>query len=476
MNRLFRLIVPIFFLSGQVAVANPTLWELVRKAQDTEPKSIEWQAVMQEVSEEVNIDLAYAPDLSGPTLGQLLKEKNPNLLAKIEAGIRLCDGNWLQVSSACGTPRKDIAWRRVEALLKANHDHRWLYFRPKGLVTAGCLILIYNPKLFTSFFEMPDNPPPLWHHLTKAIVEGGPRWNGFLRKARDAHADLQWSSPTGDSILEVVRSFKPTIYDLHFKPPAIAQNYKDPSILGAGAGGLVWQATRVSDSLVVAVKCLRKAQIEEWELTWPPAEATLHKSLDHPNILSLIEAIDVGETVYLVTERMPAEFFNYIQEKDHLDESQCRFFMRQILSAVDYMHKKKICHRDLKLENMLLDKDGNIKIVDFGFACEFSEKKLSLLCGTPGYLAPEILMQEDYEGPKADIWALGVGFVAMATGFLPFSDNENTVALKYTLATGVSAALQVLFAGIFRYADTRFTMADILASAFMTVASDDKLK
>lgn len=102
-------------------------------------------------------------------------------------------------------------------------------------------------------------------------------------------------------------------------------------------------------------------------------------------------------------------------------EDNCKFFFRQIAEAMRYMHSNLICHRDLKLENILVSDKQKIKIIDFGFGIRTPEDvNLKIFCGTSSYMAPEIVRKQEYNGFKADVWALGVVLHVMLTGRFPF--------------------------------------------------------
>ena len=104
-----------------------------------------------------------------------------------------------------------------------------------------------------------------------------------------------------------------------------------------------------------------------------------------------------------------------------LSEQEARSIFTQICSGVSYCHAKHIVHRDIKLENILLDDYNNVKIIDFGFSITIDpEKKLNVFCGTPSYMAPEIVAKLYYRGNAADVWALGVCLYAMVCGRFPF--------------------------------------------------------
>ena len=122
------------------------------------------------------------------------------------------------------------------------------------------------------------------------------------------------------------------------------------------------------------------------------------------------------------------ELFDYILQHKYLKENVAKKLFAQLVSGVDYMHSKGLIHRDLKLENLLLDKHRNIIISDFGFVNSYNKDKNDLMktsCGSPCYAAPElVLTQSPYSGRKVDIWSLGVILYAMLAGYLPFDDDS----------------------------------------------------
>lgn len=119
------------------------------------------------------------------------------------------------------------------------------------------------------------------------------------------------------------------------------------------------------------------------------------------------------------------ELYDYLSERKVLSEHEARRIFRQIATAVFYCHKHKICHRDLKLENILLDQVGNAKIADFGLSNVFDEQRLlSTFCGSPLYASPEIVKGTPYHGPEVDCWSLGVLLYTLVYGAMPF-DGSN---------------------------------------------------
>lgn len=152
------------------------------------------------------------------------------------------------------------------------------------------------------------------------------------------------------------------------------------------------------------------------------------KMLSHPNIVNLVEVMKSGKYIGIVLEYASGgELFDYILQHKYLKENVAKKLFAQLVSGVDYMHSKGLIHRDLKLENLLLDKHKNVIISDFGFVNSYNKDKNDLMktsCGSPCYAAPElVLTQAPYEGRKVDTWSLGVILYAMLAGYLPFDDD-----------------------------------------------------
>ncbi|KAL2709135.1 Protein kinase domain-containing protein [Kluyveromyces marxianus] len=202
--------------------------------------------------------------------------------------------------------------------------------------------------------------------------------------------------------------------------------------LGEGEFGKVklgWSKSGSDESKNVAIKLIRRDTIpknSEKEIKIY-REINALKHLSHPNIVTLEEVLQNSKYIGIVLQYASGgEFYKYIQKKRRLKEpAACRLFA-QLISGVHYMHHKGLAHRDLKLENLLLDEHENLIITDFGFVNEFNSKNdlMKTSCGSPCYAAPELVVTtKDYEARKADVWSCGVILYAMLAGYLPWDDD-----------------------------------------------------
>lgn len=209
----------------------------------------------------------------------------------------------------------------------------------------------------------------------------------------------------------------------------VVGNYTLKRTIGRGAYGKVRLGMHRLTNAQVAVKQIPKQHVAS--LT---REIHHHRRLHHPNVLQLYEVIQTESYIWMVTELCTTgELYDYLVERGTLSEPEALRIFGQICLGVGYIHEQGIVHRDLKLENILLDADLNVKLSDFGFTRAYEERQwLSTQCGTMAYSAPEMLAGIRYQGPPVDIWSLGVILYALLCGYLPF-DDDNEAIMQYKI-------------------------------------------
>ncbi|CAI5456066.1 unnamed protein product [Caenorhabditis angaria] len=187
----------------------------------------------------------------------------------------------------------------------------------------------------------------------------------------------------------------------------------------------------------VAIKSIDVSKLDKENLVKIEREVQILKTIDHPHIVKTYEIMRHDRMIYIVTEYCSGgELYDTLIEKGRVPENQARKWFAQTASALQYLHSRGIVHRDLKAENILLGKDSEIKLIDFGFS-NFQEPDnlLNTWCGSPPYAAPELLLGKSYDGMKADIWSMGVLLYILVTGGFPFpSDSVNK--LKRSVLSG----------------------------------------
>ncbi|XP_069868247.1 sperm motility kinase-like [Dipodomys merriami] len=192
--------------------------------------------------------------------------------------------------------------------------------------------------------------------------------------------------------------------------------------IGEGGFAEVKLAQHLLTHTFVAIKAIPKTVNKELIST----EVDLLSSVDHPNVVKLYEIIDTPHTMYLVMENAEGgDLLDLIQTVGCLWEEEARYVFRQVVRAVQYCHGQGIIHGDLKLQNILLDANGNAKVCDFGLGTRVrAGQKVLAAGGTLPFCAPELLFLKAYDGTKADVWSLGVLLYASVVGRFPFRGDS----------------------------------------------------
>ncbi|KAL6012131.1 CBL-interacting serine/threonine-protein kinase 6 [Asimina triloba] len=228
-------------------------------------------------------------------------------------------------------------------------------------------------------------------------------------------------------------------------PPAVANSvlhgkYELGRLLGHGTFAKVYHGRNIQTGKSVAMKIVGKEKVIKVGMTEQvKREISVMKMVRHPNIVELYEVLASKNKIYFAMELVRGgELFSKVA-RGRLREDVARAYFQQLISAVDFCHSRGVYHRDLKPENLLLDDDGNLKVTDFGLSALADHLKqdglLHTTCGTPAYVAPEVIGKKGYDGAKADLWSCGVILYVLLAGFLPFQD-ENIVAMYRKIYKG----------------------------------------
>ena len=207
-----------------------------------------------------------------------------------------------------------------------------------------------------------------------------------------------------------------------------ASQYITQQELGTGAFSVVKQCKRRINGHLAAVKIIQKNSITQYDIDSLKEEVEILSSMNHEHIIKCEECFDEPENIYIVTELVSGgELFDRIVRKSYYSEKDARDLIRIFLKTMAYVHEQGVVHRDLKPENLLLvsnDDDSDIKIADFGLAKRVIDLEPNEPpCGTPAYVAPEILRNQKY-GTEVDIWSIGVICYVLLAGYPPFYDED----------------------------------------------------
>ena len=198
--------------------------------------------------------------------------------------------------------------------------------------------------------------------------------------------------------------------------------------LGKGNFGKVYLVRSKIDDKFYAMKVLRKQKIKELDnVNQTKAEREILEKLNHPFIMKLRYAFQTVDKLHLVTDFMQGgELFTHLHKESRFEESKAIFYISEVILAIEYLHKNNIIYRDLKPENILIGSDGHIKLTDFGLSkilINSESTKSYTICGTPEYLAPEVINSRGYD-KNIDWWSVGALFYKLLSGVSPIKNNK----------------------------------------------------
>nr|XP_004662518.2 sperm motility kinase Z-like [Jaculus jaculus] len=207
--------------------------------------------------------------------------------------------------------------------------------------------------------------------------------------------------------------------------------YEDLGLIGLGAFSDIHKARHRLTGVTVAIKFLEK----QGRAQAVAREVEIMKMLEHPNTVALFHVVDTKDTTYLVLELCQQELLAHISRKGCLQEDEARGIFRQILDAISYCHSRGIVHQDIKPDNIMVDDGGKVTVIDFGLATRFLPgEMLTKYCGAYKYMPPEAISLQPYDGPKKDVWSLGVLLYYMLTRTIPFKSSEHTEVKQKIIA------------------------------------------
>ena len=272
--------------------------------------------------------------------------------------------------------------------------------------------------------------------------------------------------------MEKLSSYIISYYQKHKEYPNTEQNfYKYGRILGKGAFGKVNLALHLASGRLVAIKSFNKKKLTTKRAKRKiKTEIEALSKLRNPFCTQIYDFFETETHILIVMEYVCGDLLGFIRKRAKISEPTAKIIFKQIIKGLQYIHKKKIVHRDIKLDNVLIDLTNTVKICDFG-VCRILHPGDIMYehCGTPAYIAPEIFKDEGYEGFSCDIWSAGVTLYYMLAGIQPFKANkiedlkEIIIKGEYDPIEGVSKEANDLINGMLQLnPNKRFTIEEIL--------------
>lgn len=229
----------------------------------------------------------------------------------------------------------------------------------------------------------------------------------------------------------------------------IVNKYKKGKFLGKGGFAKCYEVTDMETDAIYAAKIISKASLVKPRAKQKlKSEIKIHKSMNHRGIVKFVKHFEDKECIYILLELCKNNLNEIVKRRKRFKEIEVRCYVAQLVDTMKYLKKMNIIHRDLKLGNLLLTEDMELKVCDFGLAAEviFEGEKRRTICGTPNYIAPEVLSSKIGHSYEVDLWSLGVITYTMLFGRPPFETRDVKVTYRkirhnnYTFPTHVTVS------------------------------------
>src|SRR3990167_2782448 len=214
------------------------------------------------------------------------------------------------------------------------------------------------------------------------------------------------------------------------RSPKRVGQYQIGELIGKGAMGFVYKGLDLTRGNIVALKQILRTHLKAEQLQTIHSEIELLKKLNHEHIVKYVDFISTESHLNIILEYVEiGSFDRIIKSLGPIQEDLLAFYVRQILSGLDYLHSQGIVHRDIKGANLLFTKRGVVKVADFGVAARLTDAGENIAVGSPYWMAPEVIEMRGPVSPLCDIWSLGCTVIELLTGHPPYHDLDKICAL-----------------------------------------------